>query len=314
LIIESSLHGSEALHNAANQIGMPLTTARRIIRQHRTDSTYIRPKLRGGAHHRLYDQQVLMSLLTLWIEKEDNYYSSLDNIHKYLQDEVGIKPTPSRTTLSKWLDGHLMILNYDFQETDFDNIDQMHSQLMQFDSNVVFVGEFAASLWTKRSRTPSISSNEDGIIPVVKKAREITENCWVAFMPGSNRLLVRVGLGFEEFIEECSVNFLNPEFNQPLTFFFNLQRHGIDKIPAELRVFHNFVDAAANSSFPNFSGWLINQCKPVMRQVHQNFQPLLTSIEDLSLLDKQTIRQQILHEIVTKAWILFRNPLHNIPL
>ena len=145
----------------------------RIIRQYLADPTHTGPKPRGGAHNIVYDEATVMSTLLPWLEAPSRGDVSLDDMRDFLT-ESGFHRIPSRTTLSKWLEGRVVTVNSIARDayTSFasshcrdPSASQVHVTAAAADvarewcrlrgldpARTLFVAECKIAIWTKRNR------------------------------------------------------------------------------------------------------------------------------------------------------------------
>ena len=153
--------------------GLPITPLCRIIRQYLADPTHTGPKPRGGAHNIVYDETTVMATLLPWLEAPSRGDVSLDDMRDFLT-ESGFHRIPSRTTLSKWLEGRVVTINSIARDayTSFassycrdPSATQSHVTAAAADvarewcrlhgldpARTLFVAECKIAIWTKRNR------------------------------------------------------------------------------------------------------------------------------------------------------------------
>ncbi len=104
MLIERVEAGSE-LTAAAAFMGMPVTTARKIISKHRLDPQYTAPRKRGGPFHVVHNETSVMAVLSEYLSGESVGACTLKDMQDLLRSR-GFTQIPSRTTLSRYLRDH----------------------------------------------------------------------------------------------------------------------------------------------------------------------------------------------------------------
>ena len=90
------------LAELSTKLGMPLTTARKILNRHRQDPSYTAPLKRGGPFHILHNEQAVVKILVDFLSLEENKSATLKDMQAELKRR-GLTEVPSRTTISRYL-------------------------------------------------------------------------------------------------------------------------------------------------------------------------------------------------------------------
>jgi hypothetical protein len=314
-IIEASKGGVEAMYNTAAQLHMPLGTARRIVRQYRNDASHIQPKQRGGAHHRVYDEQSVMQQLIPWLESGSNASSSLDDMRSHLQQDCGMDRVPSRTTLSKWLEAELLLVNQcdSVITTDPTDVIKRLSDWAAASSidlaNVVFVAEFTAVLWTKRNRSLDSQQACQDIDPprvdeLLANQRNVSVNCFVAVtLTNPSKPLMQFGTSVSKFLRECATWYTanHVSYQQPI-FFADMANLEHCRDTTAFRCQHRVLDARLEPAGINIAELVIEQHKPMMRAEHAKRKAELLQTDMSEWDHKHTARLHILHALLSYSW------------
>ena len=135
----------------------------------------MKPKKRGGANHRIYNATTAMDIIKQAIEQPQSKDIGLDDARTLLMDIFDTDFVPSRTTLSKWLEGEMFIKNLSIgaaggdsrinsPETNIPFTERLRPWVTSYGvtlEEVIFIAKFEAILWTKRNRNGVLSSESD---------------------------------------------------------------------------------------------------------------------------------------------------------